>query len=175
MLDEVQSSNMLYTEQTDMKNNYSFVTNISCEYLPCHQGIDKEEFNCLFCFCPLYHIPGCPGTPKMLLNGVKDCSSCVFPHVASNYTHILSFLRKNWSIDRGYYKPGTILWIIEFVDAVCSHSMSGIHGLGIPSSIHISLHVETCYSNPPRRNVDTGTLYRTRALIEPMSGIQRVV
>ena len=25
-----------------------------CEYFPCHKGADPEDFNCLFCYCPLY-------------------------------------------------------------------------------------------------------------------------
>ena len=31
-----------------------FFQNTECEFFPCHQGISKEEFNCLFCYCPLY-------------------------------------------------------------------------------------------------------------------------
>ena len=34
--------------------HYSFFSNKECEYFPCHQGADPENFNCLFCYCPLY-------------------------------------------------------------------------------------------------------------------------
>ena len=34
--------------------HYSFFQNRDCEYFPCHQGADPENFNCLFCYCPLY-------------------------------------------------------------------------------------------------------------------------
>ena len=34
--------------------NYDFFQNKECEYFPCHKNADKESFNCLFCYCPLY-------------------------------------------------------------------------------------------------------------------------
>ena len=37
-----------------MSENYKFVQNKACEYFPCHKTSDPENFNCLFCFCPLY-------------------------------------------------------------------------------------------------------------------------
>lgn len=33
---------------------YKFYQNKECEYFPCHKGTDSENFNCLFCYCPLY-------------------------------------------------------------------------------------------------------------------------
>ena len=33
---------------------FAFFTNRECEFFPCHAGIDPDEFNCLFCYCPLY-------------------------------------------------------------------------------------------------------------------------
>ena len=33
---------------------FSFFSHKKCEYFPCHKGADPEEFNCLFCYCPLY-------------------------------------------------------------------------------------------------------------------------
>ena len=35
-------------------NNYSFFNHKECEYFPCHETAHPEEFNCLFCYCPLY-------------------------------------------------------------------------------------------------------------------------
>ena len=34
--------------------HFAFYTNKECEYYPCHPVPEGTEFNCLFCFCPLY-------------------------------------------------------------------------------------------------------------------------
>ena len=33
---------------SENKEHYRFFQNRECEYFPCHQGIDPEDFNCLF-------------------------------------------------------------------------------------------------------------------------------
>ena len=33
---------------------YSYFSHKKCEFFPCHKGADSEDFNCLFCYCPLY-------------------------------------------------------------------------------------------------------------------------
>lgn len=76
------------------KPSYAFFANTDCRFYPCHEGI--EEINCLFCFCPLYRLSSCPGTPAFLETDgkqIKDCSSCTFPHRAENYEKILSCLK----------------------------------------------------------------------------------
>ncbi len=61
--------------------NYEFFQHKDCEYFPCHQGIAEEDFNCLFCYCPLYALGDkCGGDFVYLSNGVKDCSNCLRPH-----------------------------------------------------------------------------------------------
>ena len=75
-----------------MKNSFKFFNNCDCEYFPCHKVENKEEFNCLFCFCPLYRIDDCGGNCVYLDNGVKDCSNCLIPHNASNYDYIIDKL-----------------------------------------------------------------------------------
>ena len=75
-----------------MKNSTSFFRNTECEYFPCHKTDDTENFNCLFCYCPLYHMADCPGTPKKLPNDIKDCTHCTFPHY--NYDAVIDALRK---------------------------------------------------------------------------------
>lgn len=66
--------------------NYSCFSHTTCEYFPCHEGIAPEEFNCLFCYCPLYALgKDCGGAFTILENGVKDCSGCTFPHRKENY------------------------------------------------------------------------------------------
>ena len=70
--------------------HYKFFQNRECEYFPCHQGIDAEEFNCLFCYCPLYALGDrCGGCFQYLKNGIKDCSACMRPHIGENYDEIL--------------------------------------------------------------------------------------
>jgi Zn-finger protein len=60
-------------------------TNWSCEFYPCHDMSDftKNEFNCLFCYCPLQYL-NCPGPYKVFIdkNGIKrkDCTDCILPH-----------------------------------------------------------------------------------------------
>ncbi len=62
-------------------NNASFFRNDACPYFPCHEGVDPERFNCLFCYCPLYALgPRCGGNFAYTASGVKDCSSCTRLH-----------------------------------------------------------------------------------------------
>ncbi len=37
-----------------MSENYKFFNHKNCEYFPCHKTNKPDEFNCLFCYCPLY-------------------------------------------------------------------------------------------------------------------------
>ncbi len=72
-----------------MKNSSKFFNNKDCEYFPCHKVANNDEFNCLFCYCPLYLKTECVGNPKYLDNGIKDCSSCLVPHQPQNYELII--------------------------------------------------------------------------------------
>lgn len=72
-------------------NGYKFFTNKSCEFYPCHEGIDGDMINCLFCFCPLYALGDrCGGIFLYTDNGIKDCSSCTLPHIPGGYEYIVS-------------------------------------------------------------------------------------
>lgn len=74
-----------------MSNSYRFFQNRDCEYFPCHQGVNAQDFNCLFCFCPLYALgKSCGGCFRMLENGVKSCEDCVFPHLRENYDAVIA-------------------------------------------------------------------------------------
>lgn len=74
--------------------NYEFFQNRQCEYFPCHKG-GEEDFNCLFCFCPLYALGDkCGGNFKYLDNGIKDCSDCRIPHCKENYGLICQKLQQ---------------------------------------------------------------------------------
>ncbi len=70
-----------------------FFSNRACEYFPCHPTEDTADFNCLFCYCPLYTLPDCGGAFRMLESGIKDCSACLLPHKAAQYETILARLR----------------------------------------------------------------------------------
>lgn len=69
---------------------FAFFQHKECEFFPCHQTNDPENFNCLFCYCPLFALGDkCGGNYRFLENGFKDCSSCMFPHVRGNYDKVL--------------------------------------------------------------------------------------
>lgn len=71
--------------------HFSFFANRQCEYFPCHPGADPDDFNCLFCYCPLYVLGrNCGGSPRFLESGVKDCTRCLFPHRRKNYPEIVA-------------------------------------------------------------------------------------
>ena len=56
--------------------HYSFFQHTQCEFFPCHKTAKPEDFNCLFCYCPLYG------------DGIKDCSGCLVPHGRGSYSYI---------------------------------------------------------------------------------------
>ena len=81
-----------------MENSYKFFINKNCKYYPCHKGID--EINCLFCYCPLYFMDSCPGTPEYIERKgkkIRDCSGCIFPHKAENYGKVIAALRETFN------------------------------------------------------------------------------
>lgn len=68
---------------------FSYFSHRNCEYFPCHKGADVENFNCLFCYCPLYALgKDCGGDFRMTEKGLKDCSNCLIPHKRENYGYI---------------------------------------------------------------------------------------
>ncbi|AMM56173.1 TPA: cysteine-rich small domain-containing protein [Clostridioides difficile] len=74
-----------------MGENYKFFNHKDCEFFPCHKTNKPEEFNCLFCYCPLYALgENCGGNFKYTDKGIKDCSSCMLPHKKDNYNYIMS-------------------------------------------------------------------------------------
>ena len=70
--------------------NYKFFSNTKCEYFPCHKTNDPENFNCLFCYCPLYALKDkCGGNFRYTEKGIKDCTNCTLPHQRKNYDYII--------------------------------------------------------------------------------------
>ena len=79
--------------------HYTWFQNRDCEYFPCHKGVPEEEFNCLFCYCPLYRAKNCGGSCVMY-HGIKDCSHCILPHHGTeSYSYILSKLSESGMFD----------------------------------------------------------------------------
>lgn len=70
----------------------SFFQNRECEFFPCHATDDPANFNCLFCFCPLYCLTDCGGSYTYTRSGIKDCSACMLPHQRDNYAVVLKRL-----------------------------------------------------------------------------------
>lgn len=77
-----------------MEHSYRFFENRACKYFPCHEGL--KEFNCLFCYCPLYAREDCLGTPRFQEKDgrkLKICTGCTFPHQPENYDAIIRALQ----------------------------------------------------------------------------------
>ena len=73
------------------EKRYCFFQHRDCEFFPCHEGIGEEDFNCLFCYCPLYALgETCGGNFRYLENGVKSCVDCAFPHRRENFDALLA-------------------------------------------------------------------------------------
>jgi len=78
-------------------NSYKIFTNKECKYYPCHKLKRADDFNCLFCYCPLYFIK-CPGVYRILPNGDKDCSGCTIPHEGKEAWDIMAkYLRLEYN------------------------------------------------------------------------------
>lgn len=70
--------------------NYKFSQNRKCEFFPCHKVKNEDEFNCLFCYCPLYMLKDKCGGNFKYTRGVKDCSACLIPHSKGGFDHVMS-------------------------------------------------------------------------------------
>lgn len=68
-----------------------FFQNRACKSFPCHGGVAAEDFNCLFCYCPLYALgEKCGGSFHYTEKGIKSCVDCSFPHARGNYEKLLA-------------------------------------------------------------------------------------
>ena len=80
--------------KVNMENSYRFFENRDCKYFPCHK--EPGDFNCLFCYCPLYLRENCPGNPVYIEKDgrrIKDCTNCTFPHKPENYDMVIRMLK----------------------------------------------------------------------------------
>lgn len=76
-----------------MDNSSNFFRNHNCEYFPCHKVNNAENFNCLFCYCPLYNHSDCGGNYSITESGIKDCIDCTLPHKAESFQYIMDKLK----------------------------------------------------------------------------------
>ncbi len=77
------------------ENSSRYFENRDCNSYPCHKG--DGHINCLFCYCPLYHMENCPGSFKYVERDgktIKSCIDCSFPHEADNYDKVIAVIRK---------------------------------------------------------------------------------
>lgn len=98
-----------------MKESYRFYQNKACEYFPCHPVEDTDDFNCLFCYCPLYLQEKCLGNPDWILNGkgqrIKDCSSCNVVHRPEMYDKVLAQLcRQDFTVSVNVWNLRDQIW-----------------------------------------------------------------
>ena len=81
-----------HSKPSNRPNSSRYFSNTSCEYYPCHPNAKPENFSCLFCYCPLYGLTDCGGTPTYLAGGLKDCTNCLRPH--EDYDGVIQRLRE---------------------------------------------------------------------------------
>ena len=75
----------------DKDERYRFYQHRQCEFFPCHSGVREDDFNCLFCYCPLYALGRrCGGQFTYMSQGVKDCSACTIPHRRESYDAVIA-------------------------------------------------------------------------------------
>ena len=93
MLEDEQRHDDLAFLETGMLHaaGQSFFQNRACRYFPCHAGVDPEEFNCLFCYCPLYPLgTACGGDFSYTASGRKNCTACTKPHQGERGVQLVS-------------------------------------------------------------------------------------
>ena len=89
--------------------HYMGFSNRACEFFPCHPTEtfrSPEEFNCIFCVCPLYWLE-CPGTYTEITDADgtlrKDCSACKLPHDG---------FERSWKLmNLSNYQKHPVIWL----------------------------------------------------------------
>lgn len=73
----------------------TFFQNRDCRFFPCHNNVDIEDFNCMFCYCPFYHRGAeCGGKFKLNDKGTKSCVNCDIPHHRDSHDYIVKRLKE---------------------------------------------------------------------------------
>lgn len=77
------------------ENSARYFNNRACRYYPCHRVENDEDFNCLFCYCPLYALGDkCGGNFHYTDRGIKDCTDCSAPHRGGGYEYVMEHIRE---------------------------------------------------------------------------------
>lgn len=103
MTEQVIKENNTPEENKRVKRAFSssFIQNRACQYFPCHKTDDPDNFNCLFCYCPLYALgEKCGGNFAYSENGFKSCVNCMFPHEPENYSLLLKKMKGIFEMTR---------------------------------------------------------------------------
>jgi len=70
--------------------NYKYFQHRECEFFPCPPDRHPGDFNCMFCYCPLYTLGDrCGGSFTFTADGKKNCKDCLFPHLRKNYDRLM--------------------------------------------------------------------------------------
>ena len=94
---------------------YSFFSHKNCEFFPCHKGADPNDFNCLFCYCPLYALGDkCGGNFRYTDKGIKDCTNCMLPHKRKNYGYVTGQIFLLLLLGSGLLDVGCFLHLSDF-------------------------------------------------------------
>ena len=131
----------IYTKKPE-ECAYSFTQHTACEFFPCHKTGHPEDFNCLFCYCPLYTLGSkCGGNFRYLENGVKDCSDCLLPHgrgsysyIKSKYPELMELAKKNLfqkrrltpSLFSSLFQPQFVVALVAYVVHLIAKRCAGI-------------------------------------------------
>ena len=79
-----------------MQHSHRFFRNEACAYFPCHEKPEAQQFNCLFCYCPLYLLGAhCGGQFSYVGENIKDCTACYLPHLPEYYDIIVKKLTEH--------------------------------------------------------------------------------
>lgn len=122
-----------------MENSSRFFKNTACAFFPCHTDLNSADFNCLFCYCPLYSRSVCPGNPTFIKKEdgriIKRCTDCIFPHKPENYDRIMSLLKtQKPNIDFEEYHHGGEIFDCTQVANILDFSVN-INPLGISERV----------------------------------------
>mgnify|MGYP001236415729 CR=1 FL=1 len=90
-----------------MNASFKFFQNVACAYFPCHAGLDQADFNCLFCYCPLYFLKNCGGNPAWR-GLIKDCTGCTLPHSPGGWEAVQDRLKLAYAELRAGRAPQTL-------------------------------------------------------------------
>jgi len=78
-----------------MEASHRFFSNKACMFFPCHHQVEGD-FNCLFCYCPLYPLgEKCGGTFRWAIHKdikLKICSDCHLPHTPEYFDTVQNLL-----------------------------------------------------------------------------------